>query len=314
MSKSKNQEAIFFSIIIPCYNSQKSIIGTLESCLKQSFPEKFFEVIVVNDGSTDASEQLLLSWIAKNKCEHFFYYYQRNAGPSRARNLGIQLARGKFVAFLDADDHFHPDKLQLIYNFYKRYPQIGIYAHNAIDGAYILYAPFTSALLLSPQEMLPLLLERNILATSTMVIRKELLHPTTAFNEKYRHCEDYELWFKLCKEHSLLILPHVLTYANSTSEGLSGNEIAMYKRAKALVFAHSDLVVDAKLRRRILWRAVREHLKMVLGYRRRRHDWLKRDNVFYLIEYFWLTIVTKIFPLKRKREYQHLFYQGLQNR
>ena len=88
------------SIIIPIYNSSKSLKRCLDSIKAQTFCG--YEVLLINDGSTDASELICLSYVEEDK--RFRYYKQRNSGVSSARNLGLTLAKGEYVAFMDADD------------------------------------------------------------------------------------------------------------------------------------------------------------------------------------------------------------------
>lgn len=94
------------SVIIPCYNAAPYLAETIESALKQSYPQ--LEVIVVDDGSTDSSSQIIESF---SHYANFVPLRQPNSGVSAARNMGIQQARGEFIAFLDADDWMYPDNI-----------------------------------------------------------------------------------------------------------------------------------------------------------------------------------------------------------
>ena len=95
------------SVIIPAYNRADLIGETLESVFAQTYRD--YEIIVVDDGSTDNTKEVLASLAAAGKLR---YTYQENAGLPAARNTGIRLAVGKYVAFLDSDDLFAPDKLE----------------------------------------------------------------------------------------------------------------------------------------------------------------------------------------------------------
>src|SRR5262245_23003010 len=92
------------SVIIPTYNSARFVIDAVESALAQSYPS--LEVIVVDDGSSDDTQERLGPWEGRIK-----YFYQPNSGPAKARNRGIKEARGDLIAFLDADDQWLPEKL-----------------------------------------------------------------------------------------------------------------------------------------------------------------------------------------------------------
>lgn len=101
------------SIIIPMYNAEKYIEGCLESIYSQNLPEDRFEVVVVNDGSSDASLQVVKNYSANH--QNLIIHSQKNAGQSAARNKGISLANGQYLFFADADDFLFPNSLLPIY-------------------------------------------------------------------------------------------------------------------------------------------------------------------------------------------------------
>jgi glycosyltransferase involved in cell wall biosynthesis len=108
------------SVVIPVYNGEKTIIETIESVQKQSF--SYFELIVINDGSTDKSMELIQN--VKDQRLKIFSY--QNGGLSVARNRGIDRATGEFSAFLDADDLWTPDKLELQVAALQQCPESGV--------------------------------------------------------------------------------------------------------------------------------------------------------------------------------------------
>lgn len=93
-----------YSVIIPVYNSESYILKTLESIKEQSF--KDFEIVIINDGSTDKSEDVILKFKKDNPDINLFYKKINNSGPSTARNIGLKEAKGDFVCFLDSDDQY----------------------------------------------------------------------------------------------------------------------------------------------------------------------------------------------------------------
>ncbi len=101
-----NQDFLFLSIIVPVYNAEKHLKFCLDSCLNQDFPHEHYEIICVNDGSTDGSLEILLNY--KKSYNNIVIVNQNNKGPSAARNKGIETAKGKYVWFIDSDD-FIPD-------------------------------------------------------------------------------------------------------------------------------------------------------------------------------------------------------------
>jgi len=116
------------SVVIPLYNKEKSIVRTLESVKAQTFTD--YECIIVNDGSTDSSAQVVEQWIKDNPhyALRFTLYTQPNGGVSSARNRGIQEAQGDYIAFLDGDDLWAPTYLEEVAKLIADYPDMGLYA------------------------------------------------------------------------------------------------------------------------------------------------------------------------------------------
>jgi len=99
------------SVIIPVYNRAQTIARCLKSCLDQTFQD--FEIICINDGSTDNSLQILDEYAQNDK--RFSVISQQNKGEASARNRALDIAKGDYIAFLDSDDYFHPQALELLY-------------------------------------------------------------------------------------------------------------------------------------------------------------------------------------------------------
>jgi glycosyltransferase involved in cell wall biosynthesis len=102
-------EKTLVSVIIPCYNQAKFLPDALESVLAQTHHN--WECIMVDDGSTDNTRSVALEWTSKD--ERFRYFSKKNKGPSSARNLGLNIAKGSYIQFLDDDDFIHPEKFSL---------------------------------------------------------------------------------------------------------------------------------------------------------------------------------------------------------
>ena len=114
----------FFSVIIPLYNKAEYISDCITSALNQLF--KDYEIVVVNDGSTDASVSIVKTFSS----EKIKLFHQKNLGASKARNNGVSFAKGKYVAFLDADDIWRPNHLQVLKESIDLFPNAGLYANN----------------------------------------------------------------------------------------------------------------------------------------------------------------------------------------
>ena len=100
---------LLISVVIPAYNAEQFLDETLESVLSQTYEN--WECIIVNDGSTDNTESVAKKWCEKDA--RFRYFYKENSGASDTRNLGIKEARGEYIAFLDADDLYMPNFLEI---------------------------------------------------------------------------------------------------------------------------------------------------------------------------------------------------------
>src|SRR5262245_37852496 len=114
------------SVIIPTYNSGPLVVEAVESVLRQTQPAT--EIIVVDDGSTDDTQERLAAYRDRIRCVR-----QSNARVAAARNTGLALASGEIVAFLDADDAWHPHKLERQLAVLREHPQIGLLATDLTD-------------------------------------------------------------------------------------------------------------------------------------------------------------------------------------
>src|SRR3989338_7702436 len=115
------------SVVIATYNRARFLPETIESVLKQSLRD--FELIIVDDGSTDGTSQLLKSY-----GDRLRLFYQENRGPSAARNLGVRHSRGRWIAIQDSDDICLPDQLEVLLDYAEKNPHLGMVFAN---GAYL---------------------------------------------------------------------------------------------------------------------------------------------------------------------------------
>ncbi len=110
----ENKLSPFFSIIIPCYNAVSFVDRTLQALERQTFPD--FEVILVDDCSTDNTYERCKCWAASSILPVTLLRNSKNSGPGASRKLGLQHARGKFIGFCDSDDWYEPDLLELVHS------------------------------------------------------------------------------------------------------------------------------------------------------------------------------------------------------
>jgi glycosyltransferase involved in cell wall biosynthesis len=227
-------EGLKFSVIIPAYNAEKTIERALDSVLEQSYLAH--EIIVVDDFSKDRTANILeTKYSGKIK----FIQKVSNTGSSVARNTGMDVATGDYFAFLDSDDVWHSDKLQLINTILTAQPAITLFYH-----------PYTQSDITDkklPEDItvyrLPFikLLPGNPVATSCLVLRNK---PEFRFEPSMRYTEDYDLCLRIGYKYKLYFIDIPLTriFRKFTSSGgISENtwkmrkgEIRSYRRLAGL--------------------------------------------------------------------------------
>jgi len=178
------------SVIIPTYNRGWIIKEAIDSVLAQDYTE--FELIVVDDGSTDHTSDVLDSYGDDIKV-----LFQKNKGVSAARNLGIAEASGKFIAFLDSDDLWLPQKLALQIEFINQTPDAlicqteEVWIRNGLRVNPKKRHKKPSGMIFKPS------LELCLVSPSAVMIQRSLLDRVGGFDETLPACEDYDLWLRI---------------------------------------------------------------------------------------------------------------------
>lgn len=210
------------SVVIPMYNSEKTIRRALESVINQSY--KTIEVIVVNDGSTDNSRNIVEQFIKDNESYNIVLIDQNNSGPSVARNKGIQVANGDYIAFLDSDDYWERDKLSEQVKIMESNPDIYLLGtlKKSNDKRRNIKR---SVKIISFYK----LLFKNYFTTSSVIVKKEVFQTVGYFNTQKKYSEDYELWLRICYKYKTALYMRELTYYSSEIIGLSSKLVEMEK-------------------------------------------------------------------------------------
>lgn len=182
------------SVIIPTYNRAALLQEAIDSVLAQTYRD--YELLVVDDGSTDQTRRLVESCGARVR-----YLFQANRGVSSARNLGIASSSGAYLAFLDSDDLWLPQKLEQQMQMLEHAPQIPLCHTEEIwirRGVRIYpkkkhkkYAGY----------IFPYCLPLCVISPSSVVIRRSLFDAVGDFDETLPACEDYDLWLRITKDH-----------------------------------------------------------------------------------------------------------------
>jgi glycosyltransferase involved in cell wall biosynthesis len=207
------------------YNAENTIRLVLESVTNQTYIEPI-EIIVVNDGSTDRCVKIVENMIVNNQTNRIITLINKpNGGVSTARNRGIKETVGEYIAFLDSDDTWHPQKLEIVFNILNT---TGI---NVLGHSYVLYDNFSyffDNFNIKKISFISLML-RNFAVTPSVIVKREIIE---YFDETMRYTEDHELWLRLRLKHNVYFVERPLVKLGRlphSQGGLSSNRWAMRK-------------------------------------------------------------------------------------
>jgi glycosyltransferase involved in cell wall biosynthesis len=187
------------SVIIPTYNRATLLQEAIDSVLAQTYQD--FELLVVDDGSTDQTNELVTEY-----GERITYIFQENRGVSSARNLGIQSSTGQFIAFLDSDDLWLPEKLE---------QQVAIMEHHSdLQLCHTEEIWIRRGVRVNPKKkhkkysgyIFPYCLPLCVISPSSVMIRRTLFAKVGYFDEHLPACEDYDLWLRITKDYPVYFI------------------------------------------------------------------------------------------------------------
>jgi len=227
------------SVIIPAHNAASFITEAVNSALAQSYPHK--EVVVVDDGSTDGTWQVLAGFDGRIRALR-----QDNAGPAVARNRGVQAASGDLLAFLDADDLWLPDKLRQQVRCLAEYPDCRLVFHNwhvvqfgsGEEAALLEQVRAADAAPLPDYRPRPLgwlyneLLLDSVFCTDAVMMRRVLFEEAGGFDESLPQGQDYDLWLRLSRLTPVVKLDAPLAVVRIRSGSISTTPRAVNYRAR----------------------------------------------------------------------------------
>lgn len=210
---------INFSVIIPAYNSAEFISDALESVRNQTYP--FFEIFVVDDGSTDNTADVVNVFFSTHKDVKGYLIRQKNKKAAAARNAGINASTGEWIAFLDADDIWHKSKLAKVAEIIKNNPHIDLICHDEIitrEGRVVKknhYGPYNN--------YLDILFKSCCLSTSAVCVKREKVLDVRGFceNEEYFGTEDFDIWVRLAKICKFYYLHEILGECRETEGSIT---------------------------------------------------------------------------------------------
>jgi len=206
------------SVIIPTYNSAQFITETLESVFAQTY--KDYEVIVVDDGSTDNTKEVLKPYMSKIR-----YIYKENGGPASARNVGIKNAQGEYIAFLDSDDLWLPEKLEKQVEYFKSDPDVALVFSDCIS--------FGDEELIRKRkrkykgDVFLHLLRENFIPTLTVIAKKKCFDEVGYFDtdKSLISSEDYDMWLRIARSFKVGYIEEPLAKRRINRKSLSFSNI-----------------------------------------------------------------------------------------
>jgi glycosyltransferase involved in cell wall biosynthesis len=288
-------EPPFFSVIIPTYNRAKHIENTIQSVINQNFID--FEVLIIDDGSTDDSEIIIKKLISENEKINIKYFHKENRERAKARNFGVKHATGQYITFLDSDDLMYPNHLEEAKKLIENNPE-AVFLHLA-------YQITTEKMVLFKQDkrkgnLNQQLLTGNHLSCIGVFVKAEVMQKNL-FNEDINlsGTEDYELWMRLASKYPIFynnIISASIIQHNSRSV-VNTNEEKLVKRIQLCIdylnenqdfrqyYGKQKNVMEAHL-----WLYVALHLVL------ENHWKIKKQGLYYLkkaIRKYWKVIFTK---------------------
>ena len=199
------------SVIIPTYNRAEYLVKAVDSVLSQTYQD--VEIIIIDDGSTDNTKEVLKKYTGKPQA--IKYTYQNNAGAAAARNAGLKMAAGEYIAFLDSDDLWLPEKLEKQIKMMEDNPYFDMIfcdMRQECDGK-IIYNSFlreVSKFNYKREINLEDLLARNFIFTPTILIKKKCFADGLMFNQKLQINEDYNMWLRIAQKFRIGFLDDIL--------------------------------------------------------------------------------------------------------
>lgn len=245
-----------FSIVMPLYNKENCVLATIETVLSQTYPH--FELLVVNDGSTDRSLE-----VVKNiKDTRIKTIEIVKSGVSNARNVGIDNASFDIISLMDADDFWEPNYLETVLRLFTKFPDADVVSvnHDGVANKLILVkAPNIGNEGIKSYLNLAVETNYNVMWSSAVSVKKRIFNFYGGFNTNLDFGEDLEMWFRL-RNTKIVFTPNVLAHYNLGSE--NNTWAKNNKRKLEKTFVYSFRIQDyTGIEKKHLMRTVKFNLK-----------------------------------------------------
>lgn len=285
------------TVIIPTYNRADLVTRALDSVIKQTY--KDYEIIVVDDGSTDKTKTLLEPYRDIIK-----YIYKENGGKSTAQNIALKIAKGKWVAILDSDDYWHENKLEAQMDAIKKYEDCGL---CFTDGCFINNPSIEKSIFKSVNKYFThesgqiedsvdyVLNPPHGIYIQSTVIRKELINSLGGFDEMLRTVgEDTDMIFRLSMVTKFCYVNRPLVYVDRTPNRTNGIielfDTKPIDSLKSLIYMYEKWLY--------LSGSISDQHRSIIRRRRKDHSWrlikeyLKKGRIIEAIEHYRYQIIT----------------------
>lgn len=232
------------SVILPLYNSEKTVINSLDSLKQQTAVNCIREIIIVDDGSEDQSAEIVNQYILDNSDLPIKYIYQDNSGASAARNKGIKAAEGDFIALLDSDDIWYPNKLEKQIKVFKTNPEIVFLGTGYLNKKFIRKGKVINSLY---KADLFDILWSYFPVTPSVMFKKSAIQKVGYFDENQKYCEDINYFLRFVIHYNYYYLPEKLVEINigkkfpgekGLTSNLKGMHIGELKNLRELLRNH----------------------------------------------------------------------------
>ena len=225
------------SVIMPTYNREKTIARAIRSVLEQTYQN--LELIVVDDGSADNTEETV-----RNIPDSRLVYIKSpdNKGSSAARNIGIKMAKGKYIAFQDSDDEWFPEKLEKQMKVFKTAPlEVGVVYTGfwRMQNEEKIYIP-SYKIKKKEGNIHRILLQDNFITTQATLVLAECFKRSGIFDENLPPLEDWELWIRISKFYEFRFIDEPLVFAYIQKDSISEDKIAFIKARELILQKHFE--------------------------------------------------------------------------
>lgn len=218
------------SVIIPTFNRKDMLLEAIKSVFTQTLPPD--EVIIVDCGSTDGTKEVVQKYH-----QSISFIETKISGASAQRNIAIFKANGNYIAFLDDDDIWHPEKLKIQMGFLETHPEVSMASSGSIRMGYDIKIDRPKWIC---GDLYKKLFMKSFISTPTVVVRKDVFDRIGGFNENYKRAEDYDLWLRISRRFPLAHTKTALAWVRKSTTRLSNDKIDLRNTAMKVLKKQYD--------------------------------------------------------------------------